>query len=137
MPYTVDAGGSVAPRRNKEKQKNSGIIKSVAERRTPLMDVIDSWEAGRQDWTDDFAVKLKARCGYDCIPYLPALTGRYVLRVGSAQSVVPVGSAFHRRPDADAVSITPLQMTYEEPKIRNRIFAIDGRIPVRTGWISS
>ena len=98
------------------------------------MDVIDSWEAGKQDWTDDFAAKFKARCGYDCIPYLPALTWRYVLRVGSAQSVVPVGSAFHRRPDADAVSITPLQMTYEEPKVRNRIFAIDGRIPlVRDG----
>ena len=66
MPYTVDAGGSVAPRRNKDKQKNSGIIKSVAERRTPLMDVVDSWEAGKQDWTDDFAAKFKARCGYGC-----------------------------------------------------------------------
>jgi hypothetical protein len=30
------------------------------------MDVIDSWEAGKQDWTDDFAAKFKARCGYDC-----------------------------------------------------------------------
>ena len=42
--------------------------------------VIDSWEAGKQDWTDDFAAKFKARCGYDCIPYLPVLTGRNVLR---------------------------------------------------------
>ncbi len=42
--------------------------------------VIDSWEAGKQDWTDDFADKFKARCGYDCIPWLPALTGRNVLR---------------------------------------------------------
>lgn len=25
--------------------------------------VIDSWEAGRQDWTDDIAAKFKARCG--------------------------------------------------------------------------
>ena len=41
--------------------------------------VIDSWEAGKQDWTDDFAAKFKARCGYDCLPWLPALTGRNVL----------------------------------------------------------
>ena len=88
------------------------------------MDVIDSWEAGRQDWTDDFAAKFKARCGYDCLPYLPALTWRYVLRVGSAQSVVPVGSSFHRRPDADAVSITPLQMTKEEAQWATK-FLID------------
>ena len=86
--------------------------------------VIDSWEAGRQDWTDDFAAKFKARCGYDCIPYLPALTGRNVLRVGSVQSAVPVGSAFHRRPDADAVSITPLQMTKEEAQWATK-FLID------------
>lgn len=44
--------------------------------------VIDSWEAGKQDWTDDFAAKFKARCGYDCIPWLPALTGRSVGRGG-------------------------------------------------------
>ena len=41
--------------------------------------VIDSWEAGRQDWTDDFAAKFNARCGYDCLPWLPVLTGRNVL----------------------------------------------------------
>ena len=42
--------------------------------------VIDSWEAGRQDWTSDFAAKFLAHRGYDCIPWLPALTGRNVLR---------------------------------------------------------
>jgi len=78
------------------------------------MDVIDSWEAWKQDWTDDFAAKFKARCGYDCLPWSPVLTGRNVLRVCCVQSAVPVGSAFHRRPDADSVSITPLQMTKEE-----------------------
>ncbi len=41
--------------------------------------VIDSWEAGRQDWTDDFPGKFKAECGYDCIQWLPTLTGRNVL----------------------------------------------------------
>ena len=42
--------------------------------------VIDSWEAGKQDWTDDFAEKFAARCGYDCRPWLPALTGRTVVK---------------------------------------------------------
>lgn len=41
--------------------------------------IIDSWEAGQQDWTDDFAEKFAAHQGYDCIPWLPALTGRHVV----------------------------------------------------------
>lgn len=40
--------------------------------------MIDSWEAGRQDWTDDFPEKFLTHQGYDCIPFLPALTGRHV-----------------------------------------------------------
>lgn len=40
--------------------------------------VMDSWEAGKQDWTEDFPVEFKARRGYDMTPYLACLTGREV-----------------------------------------------------------
>jgi hypothetical protein len=40
--------------------------------------MMDSWEAGTNNWTDDMAVEFKKRRGYDPTPYLPALTGRVV-----------------------------------------------------------
>jgi hypothetical protein len=43
--------------------------------------VMDSWEAGMQNWTDDMIGQFRRRRGYDPTPYLPAMTG-YV--VGSA-----------------------------------------------------
>ncbi len=39
---------------------------------------IDSYEAGGQNWTQDFAYEFKSRCGYDILSYLPVLTGRVV-----------------------------------------------------------
>jgi len=39
---------------------------------------IDSYEAGGQNWTQDFANEFKTRCGYDIMRYLPALTGRVI-----------------------------------------------------------
>lgn len=38
--------------------------------------MLDSWEAGIQNWTDIMPAEFKKRRGYDIIPYLPALTGR-------------------------------------------------------------
>jgi len=40
--------------------------------------LIDSWEAGQQNWTADFPRKFATRRGYDLRPFLPALTGRVV-----------------------------------------------------------
>jgi hypothetical protein len=40
--------------------------------------LMDSWEAGQENWTDDMVGEFRARRGYDPIPYLPALTGRVV-----------------------------------------------------------
>ena len=40
--------------------------------------MMDSWEAGMQNWTDDMAEEFKARRGYDPTPYLPGLAGRVV-----------------------------------------------------------
>ena len=69
--------------------------------------VIDSWEAGRQDWTDDFAEKFKACCGYDCIPWLPALTGRNVGRGGFIETALPRTASLETPPDGRAVSMKP------------------------------
>lgn len=40
--------------------------------------LIDSWEAGQENWTDDLIAEFGARRGYDPRPYLPVLTRRVV-----------------------------------------------------------
>ncbi len=40
--------------------------------------IMDSWEAGMQNWTDEMLSEFRQRRGYDPTPYLPALTGRVV-----------------------------------------------------------
>jgi len=40
--------------------------------------LIDSWEAGMLNWTDEMLSEFRKRRGYDPKPYLPALTGRVV-----------------------------------------------------------
>jgi hypothetical protein len=41
--------------------------------------VMDSYEAGLQNWTDDMLEQFTKRRGYDPRPYLPVLTGRIVV----------------------------------------------------------
>jgi hypothetical protein len=40
--------------------------------------LMDSWEAGVENWTDDMIAEFQMRRGYDPTPYLPVLTGRIV-----------------------------------------------------------
>ena len=40
--------------------------------------VMDSWEAGRQNWTEQMIDEFRKRRGYDPTPYLAILTGRVV-----------------------------------------------------------
>jgi len=40
--------------------------------------LLDSWEAGMQNWTDKMTEEFKNRRGYDMTSYLPCLTGRIV-----------------------------------------------------------
>lgn len=40
--------------------------------------LIDSYEVGPQNWTDDFPAEFKELRGYDIVKNLPILTGRYV-----------------------------------------------------------
>ena len=39
---------------------------------------IDSYEAGGQDWTPLMPAEFRSRCGYDLLPWLPALAGMTV-----------------------------------------------------------
>jgi len=39
---------------------------------------IDSWENGVQNWTPLMRKEFRKRCGYDILPFLPALTGRII-----------------------------------------------------------
>jgi len=40
--------------------------------------LIDSWEAGMQNWTEDLPAQFQRLRGYDITPWLPVLTGRIV-----------------------------------------------------------
>ena len=40
--------------------------------------LMDSWEAGQENWTENILEEFRKRRGYDPVPYLPALTGRIV-----------------------------------------------------------
>jgi hypothetical protein len=40
--------------------------------------MMDSWEAGYQNWTDDMPAEFRRRRGYDLTRYLPVLSGRVV-----------------------------------------------------------
>ncbi len=54
-----------------------------ASQRTALKHVVvDSYEVGSQNWTDNFGADFKAHYGYDATPFLPVLSGRIV---GSAE----------------------------------------------------
>jgi hypothetical protein len=48
------------------------------DRRTFRVIVMDSWEKGGETFTDNFIDSLKARYGYDPVPFLPVLTGHLV-----------------------------------------------------------
>jgi hypothetical protein len=40
--------------------------------------MMDSWEAGTNNWSDELAAEFRQRRGYDPTPWLPVLTGRVV-----------------------------------------------------------
>ena len=40
--------------------------------------LMDSWEAGQENWTEEMPQEFRKRRGYDLTPYLPVLTGHIV-----------------------------------------------------------
>ena len=47
--------------------------------------LVDSWEAGSQNWTQGFEKEFAARAGYDIKPWLPVLAGAVVGSVGESE----------------------------------------------------
>ena len=63
---------------------NHGLPGKIARQMKQLSDppklciMIDSWECGEQTWTKHFAEEFQKRRGYDCMNWLPTLTGRII-----------------------------------------------------------
>ncbi len=61
-----------------------GYFDSIAKSLGPLFGkslqyvMMDSYEAGMQNWTDEMISEFQKRRGYDPTPYLPVLTGRVI-----------------------------------------------------------
>jgi hypothetical protein len=60
------------------------VLQPLKEHLGPLMGrslrhvTFDSYEAGNQDWTADFAAEFQKRRGYSPLPWLPVLAGRVI-----------------------------------------------------------
>lgn len=50
--------------------------------------LIDSWECGSQNWSDNFGSEFKKRRGYDLMPYLPLLAGFPIASVEKSEQVL-------------------------------------------------
>ena len=62
--------------------------------------LIDSYERGPQSWTQKMPEEFRARRGYDLVPFLPVLTGRYVESGAASEKFL----ADLRRTNADLFS---------------------------------
>ena len=49
---------------------------------------VDSWECGRQNWSDRFAKEFRTRRGYDLLPYLPLLAGIPMESAGRSEEIL-------------------------------------------------
>ena len=62
----------------------AGFMQKILDDLGPLVgktldsSLIDSYEVGRQDWTEHFRAEFQKRRGYDPLQFLPAFTGRVV-----------------------------------------------------------
>ncbi len=62
----------------------AGFVQKLVDDAGPLVGrtfsstLIDSYEVGDQDWTENFRAEFQKRRGYDPVPFLPTFTGRVV-----------------------------------------------------------
>jgi hypothetical protein len=86
-PASAEGTGPECDKLSREALKqfwDDGMISKVIAQSGPLAGktlnhaLIDSYEVGSQNWTPAFREEFKKRCGYDLLPYLPTLTGRFV-----------------------------------------------------------
>ncbi len=58
------------------------MINAPGGKGTVAVSIVDSWEVGGQNWTDDFPAEFKRLRGYDIVPWLPAMAGYTVGTAG-------------------------------------------------------
>ena len=109
----------------------------VAQALGPLMGkglryiIMDSWEAGMQNWTEDMPGEFRKRRGYDPTPYLPVLAGRIVVLEGRRVAGLPVPVGAHQHPGARR-NATVLLFEAQQALLREEKVRVLGKIPGQT-----
>ena len=58
------------------------LLEAPGAKDTVVLSIVDSYEVGGQNWTEDFPAAFRRRRGYDLLPWLPAVAGYTVGTVG-------------------------------------------------------
>ena len=58
------------------------LVEAPEAKGTVVLSIIDSYEVGGQNWTEDFPAEFRKRRGYDLLPWLPAVAGYTVGTAG-------------------------------------------------------
>lgn len=88
----------------------------------PAAVIIDSYEAGMQNWTPDFPAEFRRRAGYDITGYLPALFGRVVGDAGVAERFL----FDFRRVQADLMAENYYERMHALTRERGMKFYVEG-----------
>ncbi len=88
----------------------------------PSAVIIDSYEAGMQNWTRDFPAEFRRRAGYDLAGYLPALFGRIVGDAGVAERFL----FDFRRVQADLMAENYYERMHQLTRERGMNFYVEG-----------
>lgn len=88
----------------------------------PASVIIDSYEAGMQNWTAEFPAEFRRRAGYDILGYLPALFGRVVGDAGVAERFL----FDFRRVQADLMAENYYERMHALTRERGMRFYVEG-----------
>lgn len=88
----------------------------------PSSVIIDSYEAGMQNWTADFPAEFRRRAGYEITGYLPALFGRIVGDAGVAERFL----YDFRRVQADLMAENYYDRMHALTRARGMRFYVEG-----------
>lgn len=88
----------------------------------PASVIIDSYEAGMQNWTADFPAEFRRRAGYDLSGYLPALFGHFVGSAGITERFL----FDFRRVQADLMAENYYERMHRLARDRGLRFYVEG-----------
>ncbi len=91
----------------------------------PATVLIDSYEAGMQNWTADFPAEFRRRAGYDLTGWLPALFGRVVGDAGISERFL----FDFRRVQADLMAENYYERMHQLARERGLRFFVEGYGP--------